>query len=153
LLALLDRRGDTPWEEVQKEAEQGDAKQQTLWAFRCLGRRDLAELARWLRKVADQGYAPAQFYLGWMYGNLYLAFPGVGQDYVEAAKWYRKAADQGFASAQFNLGVMHDMGEGVVQDSIEAAKWYRKAADQGSSHAQFNLAIKYEKEKAWCRTP
>jgi hypothetical protein len=97
-----------------------------------------------VREEADQGYAPAQFHLGWMYDDPYLGVPGVGQDYVEAAKWYRRAAEQGLAPAQFNLGVMYDMGEGVEQDYVEAAKWYRKAAEQGLAEAAFNLGIKYE---------
>jgi TPR repeat protein len=39
-----------------------------------------------LRKAADQGNAPAQIRLGFMYAK----GEGVAQDYVEAAKWYRK---------------------------------------------------------------
>jgi TPR repeat protein len=142
-----DGLGDRPLKEVQKDAEQGDARNQNLLAFGyCFGNeRNLGEAAKWYRRAADQGYAVAQFNLGRMYDNPYLGVPGVGQDYVEAAKWYRKAADQNFAPAQFNLGVMYDIGEGVAQDYVEAAKWYRKAAEQGLHVAQFNLGLKYEK--------
>jgi len=97
-----------------------------------------------MQKDAEQGCAPAQFHLGWMYDNPHLGVPGVGQDYVEAAKWYRKAAEHGHAPSQFNLGVMYDIGEGVGQDYVEAAKWYHNAAEQGLDAAQFNLGIKYE---------
>lgn len=97
-----------------------------------------------VQREAEQGYAPAQFNLGWRYDNRHLGVPGVGQDYAEAAKWYHRAADQGLAPAQFNLGVMYDMGEGVGQDYLEAARWYRKAAEQCAASAQFNLGIKYE---------
>jgi TPR repeat protein len=130
-------------EKARRHAEEGYAKYQSDWAFYKMLEpgRDLAESARWFRKAADQGYAPAQFYLGLMSD----IGEGVGQDYVEAAKWYRKAADQGLPPAQFNLGVMYDKGVGVAQDYGEAATLYRKAADHGLAPAQFNLAIKYEK--------
>jgi TPR repeat protein len=140
--------GGQPREEVRKDAEKGDAQQQTILAFGYgWGLSNVEESARWYRKAADQNYAPAQFHLGWMYDNTYyVGVPGaLGQDYVEAARWYRKAADQGYAPAQFNLGVMFDSGEGVVQDYSEAVKFYRRAADQGLDKAQFNLGLKYDK--------
>jgi hypothetical protein len=90
---LLDRR---PWEEVRQEAEKGSAKDQTIMAFYYSMRGKPAEALRLVRKVADQGYAPAQFLLGWMYDNSYFAERlGISQDFVEAAQWYRKAAIQG----------------------------------------------------------
>ena len=79
------------------------------------------------RRLAEQGDAGAQSYLGYMYRSGL----GVEQDYAEAVKWYRKAADQGDGDAQCNLGVMYCSGLGVEQDYAEAVKWYRKAADQG----------------------
>ena len=58
---------------------------------------------KWLRMVAEQGFASAQFNLG----NMYDSGEGVPEDDREAVKWYRKAAEQGYASAQFNLAVMY----------------------------------------------
>jgi uncharacterized protein len=49
--------------------------------------------------AANQGYALAQYGLGFMYTN----GQGVPQDYVEAVKWYRLAAEQGHAVAQGSL--------------------------------------------------
>lgn len=139
--------GDRRIEDVQKDAEQGDAHAQFNlgWMYdnRYLGvppvGQDYVEAAKWYLKAAEVGYAAAQFNLGSMYDM----GEGVGQDYAEAAKWYCKAAEQGLAPAQFNLGIKCENGEGVAQDSTEAAKWYRKAAEQGFSKAQFNLALKY----------
>jgi len=56
--------------------------------------------AGWCRKAAEQGYATAQFYLGYMYryGS------GVDENESTAAEWYRQAAEQGHATAQFYLG-------------------------------------------------
>jgi TPR repeat protein len=84
------------------------------------------------RVAAEQGFAPAQANLGYLYAE----GKGVKQDSAEAAKWYRKAAEQGWASAQANLGYLYAQGKGVKQDSAEAAKWYRKAAEQGDTDAQ-----------------
>ena len=53
-----------------------------------------------LQPLAEQGVAPAQFYLGLMYEN----GQGPPQDYQEAARWYLKAAKQGHDRAQNNLG-------------------------------------------------
>jgi hypothetical protein len=134
---VLNRR---PWEEVRQEAEKDSPTDQTLMAFYYSVTGKPTEALKLVRKVADQGYAHAQFFLGWMYDNPYFAERGViAQDYIEAAKWYRKAAIQAYAEAQFNLGVMLDKGEGVAQDFGEAVTSYRKAADQSYAKAQFNL--------------
>jgi TPR repeat protein len=90
--------------------------------------------------AADQGFAGAQFGLGFMYAE----GRGVQRDDVEAVRWYRMAADQGFAGAQYALGVMYNTGRGVKQDYAEAIRWWRKAADQGETEAQFNLAVMYK---------
>ncbi len=91
------------------------------------------------RQLADQGYAPAQNNLGFMYYQGH----GVVQDYAAAVRWYRKAALQGNASAQYNMGVMYREGQVVPQDYGETVRWYRKAADQGYALAQSNLGTMY----------
>ena len=88
---------------------------------------------------ADQGYAPAQCNLGYMYD----IGQGVSQDYAKAAEWYTKSADQGYAPAQCNLGYMYDIGQGVSQDYAKAAEWYTKSAEQGYAPAQCNLGNMY----------
>ena len=91
------------------------------------------------RRMAEVGYAPAQYDLGVVYAK----GRGVAQDYVEAAKWYRLAANQGHATAQYSLGLLYATGQGVPQDYVEAAKWYRLAADQGDPDAQWRLGLMY----------
>jgi TPR repeat protein len=100
---------------------------------------DYAEAARWFRKAAEQGHAPAQRYLG----GIYYYGTGVPQDYGEAATWYRKAAEQGDAQAQLSLGVIYSTGQGIVQDDVEALAWYRRAAEQGDVQAQSNLGYAF----------
>ena len=84
-------------------------------------------------RLAEQGYAYAQYNLGAMYEQ----GQGVPQDYKEALNLFRRAADQGFAAAQSNIGLAYANGQGVSQDYKEAVKWYRKAADQGYAAGQF----------------
>ena len=83
---------------------------------------DYPEAMRWYRKAADQGYANAQYALGFMYHK----GQGVPQDNAEAVRWYRKAADQGYANAQYALGFTYHKGQGVPQDDAEAVRWYAK---------------------------
>src|SRR6516225_3751424 len=84
------------------------------------------------RKAVAQGYADAQFALGFMYDK----GRGVPQNYGEASKWYRKAAEQGDILAQYFLAEKYFMGEGVPQDYGEASKWCRKVAEQGDARSQ-----------------
>ena len=93
------------------------------------------------QRLANQGFATAQYDLGVMYNN----GKGVRQDYAKAHNWYLKAASQGNATAQNNLGVMYSDGQGVRQDYAKAHDWYLKAASQGLYNAQFNLGMMYVK--------
>ena len=86
---------------------------------------------------AEQGYAEAQYILGYMYSKGL----GVTQDYKEAVKWYTKAAEQGHADAQHSLGFMRDNGQGVAQDYKSAHMWFNIAAANGGSDAAKNRDI------------
>ena len=81
----------------------------------------------WLKKSADQGYAPAQCDLGICYEN----GEGVKQDFKEATRWVRMAADQGLAEGEYQLGFYYYHGAGVPKDLQKALEWNQKAADQG----------------------
>ena len=99
------------------------------------------EAFKCFQKVAEQGNADAQLYLGFMYED----GRGVKQDYFKAVEWYQKAAEQGYADAQFFLSNMYYAGKGVKQDYFKAVEWYQKAAEQGVSIAQYNLGTMYAK--------
>ena len=60
---------------------------------------DYAERAKWLRKVADQGVADAQYHLGITYDR----GDGVPQNYAEAYVWFSIAAANGDADAKERL--------------------------------------------------
>jgi TPR repeat protein len=103
-------------------------------------RKDYTLAFNWFRKLADQGYAPAQNFIGLLYERGL----GVPQDYAKAAIWYRKAADQGLADGQTSLAKMYMKGLGVRQDIEASAHWTRKAAEQGDADAEAMLGVLYE---------
>ena len=84
------------------------------------------------RLLAEQGHAPAQYWLGVMYAD----GQGVPQDDVEAVKWYRSAGEQGYAPAQSALGVRYATGRGVPQDYVTAYAWTNIAAAHGHTNAR-----------------
>jgi TPR repeat protein len=83
----------------------------------------LQEVAKLLRKSAEQGHAESQSVLGQMYEN----GSGVTMNLMEAVRWYRSAADQGNSAAQYNLGRMYASGNAVQKDIAEAMQLYRKS--------------------------
>jgi len=85
-----------------------------------------------LQALADEGYMPAQFLMGFCYEN----GTGVPQDDAKAAEWYGKAAEQGDAEAQYKLSYCYEYGCGVEKDYSKAAELYGKAAEQGYVKAQ-----------------
>jgi S1-C subfamily serine protease len=94
---------------------------------------DNREAIKWYRKSADQGYAPAQLFLGFRCYN--------DKNYVEAVVWYRKAAEQGMPDAESKLGLSYYSGQGVPQDYALAVKWFRKAAEHGNPTGQAMLGV------------
>lgn len=78
-------------------------------------------------KLAQQGNADAQLYLGMMYEM----GQGVPKDFTKSVEWFRKSALQGKVNAQQSLGTMYSLGSGVPQDYVRAYMWYNLAAAQG----------------------
>jgi localization factor PodJL len=94
-----------------------------------------------LHKLADAGYAPAQFYLAELYQD---GKSGVHKDPVEARKWLEKAAEGGDRTAMHNLALDMHEGIGGPKNAASAAEWFRRAAELGLLDSQFNLAAIYE---------
>ncbi len=93
---------------------------------------DYAEAyCHWL-PLAEQGYAEAQYHIGWLYAN----GNGLAVDIEQALTWWMRAAGQGHADAQFAVGLAHTTGEGLKKDLHEAVKWYLTAAHQGHRDAR-----------------
>ena len=102
----------------------------------------------WLRKSADQGFAPAEYQLGMADLGLYgwRLVPPVPE---EGLKLLRRAADQKFENAQHWLGdllLQGDLpfsGDLLVPDVVQGLDYLRVSADQGCARAQFELAQQY----------
>ncbi|OXE36385.1 MAG: hypothetical protein CGW95_07960 [Phenylobacterium zucineum] len=95
-----------------------------------------------LKAVANQGYAPAQFYLAKLYEN---GDGGLKKDPVAARKWTTRAAESGDRRAMHNLGIAFIDGIGGPKNSVLAAQWFRRAAELGLVDSQYNLAVLYER--------
>ena len=92
-----------------------------------------------IRYLAEQGFAEAQFDLGFAYAT----GREVSQDDEKAVEWYRRSADQGNWEALTHLGSMYAEGRCVPQDDAEAVRLHLLAAEQGNGRAQFLLGLMY----------
>jgi TPR repeat protein len=93
------------------------AKQEHEVAHNCL--KDMAckgnrEALDNVREMAEQEYADAQFWLGWMYRQ----GRGVTKDLTEAVKWLTKAAKKGHVGALNNLTEMAEQGDAGAQNNL-----------------------------------
>lgn len=118
-------------------------------AVRAHARGNHSAAYRGFRRLAERGFAAAQYNLGLMYSG----GKGVPQDHAEAAKWYRRAAGQGDADAQNMLGFVYARGRGVRKDAAAAARWHRRAAKRGHAAAQFNLGTMYRRGHGVAKNP
>jgi localization factor PodJL len=94
-----------------------------------------------LKRAANLGLAPAQFYLGRLYEA---GAAGLAKDMVEARRWTQRAAQGGDPAAMYNLASYLYAGDGGSKDPAGAAEWFRKAAERGVVNSQYNLAQLYE---------
>jgi TPR repeat protein len=85
------------------------------------------EAARLYKLSADQGFAYAQFALGYFNES---GLGGLGSD-EEAARLYKLAADQDFRFAQYALGIFYAQGRGgLPKDDQEATRLLTEALSQ-----------------------
>ncbi|MGA0599953.1 peptidoglycan-binding protein [Caulobacter sp. KR2-114] len=94
-----------------------------------------------LRKAANMGYAPAQFYLGKLYDG---GLAGLKKDPAEARRWTERAAEGGDRKAMHNIGLAYFEGTGGPTNRAIAVQWFQKAAELGVIDSQVNLARIYE---------
>lgn len=87
-------------------------------------------------RLAQQGTAIAQHFLGWHYHKGI----GVDQDDRRAVQWWKKAAAQGLAESQQGLGWAYANGRGVEEDPLEAYRWYSRAVKSGDEEAREGLS-------------
>lgn len=94
-----------------------------------------------LRRAANLGHSPAQFYLAKLYAE---GGAGLKKDPVAARRWTERAAESGNRAAMHNLGVALADGQGGPTNAVTAAQWFRRAAELGLVDSQFNLGVLYE---------
>jgi localization factor PodJL len=94
-----------------------------------------------LKRAANLGFAPAQFYLGRLYEA---GASGLAKNMGEARRWTERAAQGGDSAAMYNLASYLYAGDGGPKDPAGAVAWFRKAAERGVVNSQFNLAQLYE---------
>jgi len=94
-----------------------------------------------LRKAANLGYAPAEFYLAKLFET---GEAGLKKDLGEARRWTERAAEAGDRKAMHNLALYYVEGSGGPKNTTTAAQWFRRAADLGLVDSQYNLGRLYE---------
>ena len=108
-------------------------------------RRSAAKAARWFRRAAERGSAPAQNHLGILLGN----GSGVRKNVEEALSWLRKAFRAGDSCAAQNIAITY-RENGYLKT---ACKWFRRAAEAGDGDALIQLGIHYYWGKGVRRNP
>jgi TPR repeat protein len=88
-------------------------------------------------KLAKQGQAEAQRFLGYMYDKGL----GVQRDYNKAISWYRKAAEQKDPAAQYHLGLKYANGHGVPENQKQAYIWFAISFNNGYELAADPLRV------------
>jgi TPR repeat protein len=113
-------------------------------ALQALARKDYAYAVSLVEQSANQGHAPSQTLLAWLYAQ----GKGVPQDYQKAAEFLTRAADQGDAAGQVGLAFLYSSGKGVPQDYRKAVELLQQAVDRGNALAQVNLGWLYHEGKS-----
>jgi TPR repeat protein len=128
------------WQALFSMAESGEPEAQ-YWLGRIYesGRLlplDKVKSAYWYQKSADQGYAPAEYWVCTKRAN---------QDSIELERCMLRAGEQGVADVQFWLGVAFEQNLWFgVTDHLEALKWYKRAAEGDDPDAEAELGRRYQ---------
>jgi len=92
-----------------------------------------------MNQAAEQGYAPAQVRLGYIFDK--------SEDDELSVQWYRRAADAGDAAGQLGLSGMYGRGEGVEQSDDEALRLLQASVGQNHPPALRVYAAAIEQGK------
>ena len=140
--------------DILKAARDGDPKAQIAMAAELIKTNQpdkIAEGIEWLKKSAESGFAPAQNWLGIIYGEGRF----VKRDFEEAIKWREKAATNGTPADKWALGNTFFAGFTLPRDWQRGLYWIESAAEDGLKEAMERSAEvrakmgDSEREKYW----
>lgn len=94
----------------------------------------------WAIKAAEQGYAPACYFLGIMYNVLHNGT----WDREQAFFWTLKAAEAGNQDCFYRVGHFMENGIGTEKDIAKAVEWYRKSAAAGMMYGLCEMGRLHE---------
>ncbi|KAL8683483.1 MAG: hypothetical protein Q9186_000523 [Xanthomendoza sp. 1 TL-2023] len=101
-----------------------------------------SEAYKVVKKLAQNGYPEAMFYLGDCYSRGSL---GLELDPKEAFGQYQNAAKGGHAQAAYRVAVCCEMGleegGGTKRDALKAMQWYHRAATLGDTPAMYKMGV------------
>ena len=106
-------------------------------AMKQVFQRDYQAGATLLTTLAQNGHAPSQFRLGFLY-RLGL---GVPLNRRWACYWFEKAARQGDVGGKYWLAESYRRGEGVPRAPELAFQWFNRLAERGYAPAQYQVAL------------
>lgn len=89
-----------------------------------------------MKELAENGYIPAQAFLG----DCYLTGQYTENNYSTAIQWYSKAATGDDAYSQRMIGTMYLEGRGVAENHKDAFRWFQLSAENGDILGQFYTA-------------
>ncbi|KAL8943061.1 MAG: hypothetical protein Q9211_001114 [Gyalolechia sp. 1 TL-2023] len=104
--------------------------------------RFISDAHKLVKKLAQNGYPEALFYLGdcHSWGSL-----GLQTDAKEAFACYQSAAKAGHAQAAYRVAVCCeiglDEGGGTKRDAVKAMQWYERAATLGDTPAMYKMGV------------
>ncbi|KAI4186334.1 MAG: hypothetical protein LQ348_004235 [Seirophora lacunosa] len=101
-----------------------------------------SEAYKIVKKLAQNGYPDAMFFLGDCYSRGSL---GLQTDAKEAFAQYQSAAKAEHAQAAYRVAVCCeiglDEGGGTKRDAVKAMQWYQRAATLGDTPAMYKLGV------------
>lgn len=122
-------------------AKQGNVEAQFL-VYSSLVDNDKVEALKWLKKSADNGFAPAQVLIG----DELRVYGDIEKFGMQIFQYYNSAAAQSFPPGYYGVANCYYYGIGVPRDSKKALEFYKKAGTD-ISNALLKIAYCYELDK------
>ena len=116
------------------------ARDRLLAVQKLVARHDYQLAMKDLIPIAEEGHAPAQMLLAWLYEH----GRGTTREPVHAFRWYEAAAQRGVTEAQYAIGTRYVEGNGVKADFAKGVDWLSRAAAKGMAEAARRLGHLHE---------